>query len=761
MHVFYGEMSMRLLCRYAGGLACLVAALALVACGAGPGATKSPDPVGFKDIPKLEQGSTSEISLVNTFSGSDLTYTAKSNKPTVATVTVDNEKDTLTVRAVGPGTAKITVTAKNDHGSLDQDFTVTVPKPAVQQGEPGPPGPVEIPDIPSLEEDATRKIGLGDKFGGENFTYGASSSNPRVATVTVDNTADTLTVTAVGPGTATITVTATAQGSTPQTKTFTVTVPEAASAETAPTVKTGATSTVSVAVGATSTVTLSTVFDGATSYTATSSASTIATASESGGTLTIRGVSIGSATVTVTATNTAGSSPAHAIAVTVTAPVTTTPPTTSTSSCKSPLTIKLHETAKCTLSSKEQILKEDSDGVTVVRSPAKDTEWSIRAEKKGLHKVSIISTAASNSGEELGEITVKVPNSHPILENAAHGGIIINLTVDTPESNTGTDINTPSGYFSDPDDRPSDTPTVVDVKYYRIASKPDWFLINTDDAGFVEDGNGTATGYQLNYEVLKEVKEGVERPEYEFTVSLYGSDGEDDSLLPLVLKFNAPSGGLSPNEETYTLTQRGDKSNFYNDEKLDSPLANRLDVGPRRGVMHTVKFTLPDNDGFGFANSLHKKWKDDGKLPAAGDGSSVTTTATDAHYLGEDGNYVPPLPKEQGTEAVAVANRAEGKNYFILRSTGAVVAEWVTGPALGSEPLVEFKLKDTGSSGTIRIEYYVWTLSRDQRVLADGTLDDTNDPRDKIPTTRRSDSRTLTINVVTCSSPPDPIAACP
>ena len=55
----------------------------------------------------------------------------------------------------------------------------------------------------------------------------------------VDNTADTLTVTAVGPGTATITVTATAQGSAAQTQTFTVTVPEAASAETAPTVKNG------------------------------------------------------------------------------------------------------------------------------------------------------------------------------------------------------------------------------------------------------------------------------------------------------------------------------------------------------------------------------------------------------------------------------------------------------------------------------------------------------------------------------------------
>ena len=178
---------------------------------------------------------------------------------------------------------------------------------------------MEIPDFPSLEEDATRTIRLGNKFSGENLTYGASSSNERVATATVDNTADTLAVTAVGPGTATITVTATAQGSAPQTQTFTVTVPQPASEEEAPTVRTGAITSVDVAQGGAQTVTLSTVFDGANlSYAVSSSATAVATASESNGALTIRGVSVGSATVTVTATNTAGSSPAHAIAVTVT-----------------------------------------------------------------------------------------------------------------------------------------------------------------------------------------------------------------------------------------------------------------------------------------------------------------------------------------------------------------------------------------------------------------------------------------------------------
>jgi hypothetical protein len=134
--------------------------------------------------------------------------------------------------------------------------------------------------------------------------------------------------------------------------------------------------------------------------------------------------------------------------------------------------------------------------------------------------------------------------------------------------------------------------------------------------------------------------------------------------------------------------------------------------------------------------------------------------------LGEDGNYVLKLPDELLSmpdvpgEAI-IAIRSEGTDYFILKSTGAVVAIWAAPPALGGDPMVEFELKETGSSGTIKIEYYVWILSRDQEVLESGDADDGGDPRNMIGTIKKNDSRTLTINVVSCSSPPDPIAACP
>ena len=404
---------MRLLCRYAGGLACLVAVIALVGCGQATG-RKAVDLKPIPDVKSLKIGSTHTVSLVGTFSGEKLTYSTKSSNEAVATAKVDGVH--LTVTGIGAGTATITVTATDPQKrSAEDKFTVTVPQPPA-------PDPVEISDIPSLDEDATHTIPLSDKFNGADLTYRATTSNRSVATATVDNTADTLTLTAVGPGTATITVTATAQGSAAQTQTqtFTVTVPEAASEATAPTVKTGATatSTVSVAVGATSTVALSTVFDRATSYAASSSASTIATASVSGETLSIGGVSIGSATVTVTATNTAGSSPAHAIAVTVTAPATTTTPTptptNNPSSCKSPLEIQRDDHADCTLPNDHSLVYSKPDGeeerVRVNGPDSSETRnvWTITAIRKGTPVVQI---RDNDTGNTVGEITVVVPNS--------------------------------------------------------------------------------------------------------------------------------------------------------------------------------------------------------------------------------------------------------------------------------------------------------------------------------------------------------------
>ena len=755
MHVFYGEMSMSLLYRYAGGLACLVTMLALVACGAGPGSPKV-DPVGFKNIDLKQGESIREISLVNTFSGSKLTYKATSDKPAVATVTVDNDKDTLTVTAVGPGTATITVTAKNSQGEAEQKFTVTVPKPPAAD-----PDPVDIPDIPSLDEDATSTIPLGDKFSGENLTYAAESNDERVATVTVNNTADTLTVTAVGAGTATITVkaTATAQGSTPQTKTFTVTVPEAASAETAPTVKTGATSTVSVAVGATSTVTLSTVFDGATSYAATSSAETMATATESGGTLTITGVSIGSATITIVATNDAGSV-THQIAVTVTAPVTTTPTTPTPTS--STLTIELGESAKRMLAAGQTLQEPPDKGVTVEPSPDGETGnvWVITAKRKGTHKVTILS-----AGKAVGTITVGVPNSRPVrLDETTEDGDLNNPRIDlstatalsVPDAppriyyviltSDGTSTGTPiNDYFTDDDDG--------DSKRYRIENKPPWFLIETDENDFVKKVVVGGTDFNLGYQVLQKVEPSNEKA-YEFTVSLYASDGEDESTRPVVIEFTVDDTALTIAPINYDVDQ--DVSGNFRDGNKDGSYNNRLEVGPRREVTHTVTFTgtggTSSKSGFVFVENAYEDIPSEDRPT-----SNQITTAGDPSIFYKDGRNADKLVG--GTDGdIPTGYQVPGTRYFLIRGSGAVVVEGGAADSItiGDSAKVSFSLKG-GSSGSITIEYKVWL----NKGVVDNSADTNSNNDENNTTSTKSTTKTLSINVLNCSSPPNPISDCP
>ena len=717
-------MSMRLLFRYAGGLACLVTALALVGCGGGPGSQPEPNQIENQAFRQGEQIRT--IPLSDKFSGSDLTYSATTSNARVATVAVDNA--TLTLTAVGPGTATITVTAENSQGEAEQTFTVTVPQPPTPTPDPTP-DPVEIPDIPSLARDTAETIPLGDKFSGENLTYTASSSNERVAIVSVNQAI--LTVRAVGPGTATITVTATAQGSADQTQTFTVTVPQPVEA---PTVRTGATASVSVAQGSTQTVTLSQVFTGTGhSFTVRSSDTAVATVSESGGTLTITGVSVGSATITVTATNTAGSSPAHAIAVTVTAPVTTTPtpPTSST------LTIELGESAKRTLAAGQTLQVPAGDGVTVEPSPDGETGnvWLITAKKKGIHKITVLS-----AGKAVGTITVEVPNSRPVRTDTPHPATPFPLTNPADVvilTGTGT-------YFTDADE--GDT---VSERFYRIEDKPSWFLIETKD-GFVLDNDGTTDDLDVKYEVLQKVEPSNEK-NYEFTVSLYASDGEEESTRPVVMRFsvNDDTGLALAVNRNYNIDQE-DGGNFRDSNK-DGSYNNRLDVGPRREVTTTVTFlgTVPaeslSQSGFVFVENAHED------IPSA----DRPTNETPSIFY-RDGRNAVKLAEDGSAADIPTSYQVPGTRYYLIRGTGAVVVEGGAADriTIGANAKVSFSLKG-GSSGSIIIEYKVWL----NKNLRDHDNDGGTTP--ERTTTTKTATKTLTINVLNCSSPPNPISDCP
>ncbi|MDE2882055.1 MAG: Ig-like domain-containing protein, partial [Acidobacteriota bacterium] len=250
------------------------------------------------------------ISVASAFSDPDgdaLTYAAESSAPGVATVAVSGAD--VTVTGVSAGTAVITVTASDPGGlSAQQAFQATVPNraPAATDSVPGQ----------SVRAGASVTLDLAGHFSdpdGDALSYTAESSAPDVATVAVSGAS--LTITGVSGGTAAITVTASDPGGLSAQQAFHATVPNRAPA---------ATDSVpgqSVRAGASVTLDLAGHFsdpDGdALSYTAESSAPDVATVAVSGASLTITGVSGGTATVTVTASDPGGLSAQQAFEATV------------------------------------------------------------------------------------------------------------------------------------------------------------------------------------------------------------------------------------------------------------------------------------------------------------------------------------------------------------------------------------------------------------------------------------------------------------
>ena len=698
---------MRLLCRYAGGLACLVTALALVACGGGPGS--QPEPKQIEKIEFSQEEKARTISLSDKFSGSDLTYSATTSDRSVATATVDNDADTLTVTAVGPGTAIITVTAKNSRGEADQKFTVTVPQsettaPTVKTG---------ATSTVSVAEGATSTVDLSTVFDGAT-SYTAESSAITIATAS-GASSGTLTITGASAGSATITVTGTnTVGSTEHSIAVTVTVPQPEA--TAPTVKTGATSTVSVAEGATSTVDLSTVFDGATSYTAESSAITIATASgASSGTLTIRGVSRGTATITIVATNDAGSA-THPITVTVTAPppvtTTPTPPRTEQSDCPERIEIPKGDNKSCTLTKGHSLVYTGT--LLRVSGPpggAKTNVWTITALLvKGRPVVQI---REDGTGNTVGEITVIVPNTPPRL--VAGAAAMVNGTLEGDATDPpATGLHT--GTITDIKEAFEDDDTADTAFNYKVQHKPDEILIKTTKGFLLPENSGddNITGHE--FVVLK--------PFTSFQIEVYAYDQDNArSDRPATVTF----ARTDPVAGSYTVKQR-DNGTFE-----EVRLGNRLDTA------HTLTFSAP----LKIATDLNTKLTvadSSGRLYLA-TGPTENSNATGG--VCASNNADGPLPK-QIPSSLALGTYC----YTYTAGRRIAVTPPTTGQPLNLEPTITFQLPSkenqlTSGSDSITLQYFVGAYSQ-AKTTAD--RDATNDPQ----TVHRSATARVTLRIHKC-----------
>ena len=703
----------------------ILTVIVLAACSGGPGIATPTVRDGALESVEFDQGQTTRtVSLNSVFAGQNLTFSdPESDNAAVATASIAN--GILTITAVSPGKATITVTATNAGGDISHEIAVTVPAtsaPAAPTVRAGAPATVEFD-----QGQTTRAVPLNSVFTGQNLTFpDPESDNAAVATASIAN--GILTITAVSPGEATITVTATNAGGDISHE-IAVTVP-ATSAPAAPTVRAGAPATVEFDQGQTArTVPLNSVFTGRnlTFPDPESDNAAVATASIANGILTITAVSPGEATITVTARN-AGGSVSHEFAVTV--PEFATTPTSST------LTIKLGESAKRTLSSGQTLQPPASGGVKVERSPDGETDnvWLITAKKKGIHRVTILSV-----GKPVDSITVEVPNSRPIRQDqsgdTALQNIRITLTIPKATDVTLATDDTPpvpiDDFFTDADEE--------DDEYYRIENKPPWFLIDTEN-GFVKDADGSTNGIQLSYEVLQEVKDRSNE-DYEFTITLYASDGEEESTRPVVIEFNV-GANLLPEAKTYDVIQDADSDFRDGSLFIDDAPKNRLIVGPRIGEVHTLTF---EGDGrFAFAVTKANELKQGASPKLPSDHQVAVTPGTNVYYKDEGAG---PKDHQGDPSTLLSGEQTAGTEYFLIGSSGAVVVEASASKAITQDTAsisVPFKL-ERGSSGRIVVEYHVW-LGTDTAVST---------------TSKTSASKTLTIDIVTCSSPPNPISDCP
>ncbi|WP_419847545.1 cadherin-like beta sandwich domain-containing protein [Candidatus Poriferisocius sp.] len=259
------------------------------------------------DIEGLAPNDTREVSLSGVFADADgdsLTVTVGSSKNAVAVARVNAAYTALTVRAVGEGTATMTVTADDGNGgSVSDAFDVTVELENAQATVAS-----ALDDVSGLEPGGTRQVSLSGVFDdpdGDTLTITAKSSDDAVATASVATGGASLTVTALKAGTATITVTADDGNGGTTSDAFDVTV--AAAANRAPTIASAIADISGLKPGNTRRVTLAGVFNDADGDTPTieaeSSDDAVATVSVAAGgaRLTVRALKAGTATITVTA----------------------------------------------------------------------------------------------------------------------------------------------------------------------------------------------------------------------------------------------------------------------------------------------------------------------------------------------------------------------------------------------------------------------------------------------------------------------------
>lgn len=269
-------------------------------------------PIAVDAVPaqSIFVGDTASVDVSAYFNDPDgdaLSYSVANSDATVVSASVAGSVASLT--AIIQGISTVTVTASDPDGlSAEQDIAVTVPNRA----------PTALDTIPSriLFAGNTLEFNLARYFtdpDGDSLTFTAASANAGVASVELAGS--TLTITARAPGSARVTVTVADPAGMAIQQFLAVTVPNREP------VAVGRIPGRSVEPQQAVTVDVSPFFDdpdGAVlSYSAASSNRGVATAAVAGATVTLTGVSVGTASITVTATDPGGLTAQQRFSVTV------------------------------------------------------------------------------------------------------------------------------------------------------------------------------------------------------------------------------------------------------------------------------------------------------------------------------------------------------------------------------------------------------------------------------------------------------------
>ena len=299
----------------------------------------APVPDGSINGQRLTEGGDAvTIDVTGNFSdadGDELTYTASSSDASVATVSVDGSM--VTVTPVGAGTATITVIARDPGGKAAfQRFMVTAQEANLA---PVPEGSINAQGLTEGGDAVTINVaGNFSDANGDELAYTAESSDASVATVSVDGSM--VTVTPVGAGTATITVTVQDPADASTQQNFSADVeasnepPQASGTiATDDLVEDGEPARLDVSGNFTDPNGDSLTFE------AQSSDESVATVSMDGSTVTVTPVGAGTASITVTASDSEVAGATQSFTVTVDpAPTPPTPPTPATATPAPPAT---------------------------------------------------------------------------------------------------------------------------------------------------------------------------------------------------------------------------------------------------------------------------------------------------------------------------------------------------------------------------------------------------------------------------------------